>query len=262
MVKQTVGITGASGFIGQKLVERLAKTRVKYRIVDRNKSIKDQVKGCTAVIHLAAVTNSSNPDIQSINVDYTRSIIRELSPKCILIFTSSFAVYKTPGKGEVITEDYPTDPRNRYGQTKLEAEKLIKQSGLNAWILRLSNVYGPDMPPFKHSVVATFSELIKQGKELTIDGDGSQTRDFTNVDDVVSAMMLCLEQKPQGAQILNICSGVDTSLNDLVKIIGRELNEKPKVKYNTAADITTAGFWKGDWQLAKQLLGWKPKIHI
>lgn len=262
MGKEVVGITGASGFIGRALIDKFETDGVKYRVIDRIHNLSDQVGDCTAMIHLGSINDSSSPDIQMANVEYTQSLIGVLPADCILIFTSSFAVYKTPSKDEIITEDYPTDPRNRYGQTKLEAEKFIERSGLNAWILRLSNAYGSGMPPFKHSVVATFNELIKQDKELTIDGDGSQTRDFLNVEDVVLAINLCLKQESTGVQILNICSGVETSLNNLVQKLSQKQHKKPKLKYNTAADMTTAGYWKGDWSKAHKLLGWKPTIYI
>lgn len=265
MIKEVIGITGASGFIGQNLIQRLKVEDISVRIIDKEKDLRDQVMGCKAIVHLAAINNFSSPGIESANVEYTRKLgeaIQAHVPDCLLIFTSSFAVYKIPQKGEVISEEYITDPRNRYGQTKLEAENIIKRSECNAWILRLSNVYGPGMPPFKHSVVSTFMELIKQGKEITIDGDGSQTRDFVYVDDAVSAIILALKKKLAGVRIVNICSGNDINLNDLVKKISQNVGREAKVKYNVTADSATAGFWKGDRSLAKKLLGWEPKIYI
>src|SRR3989344_2621271 len=265
MAKDTVGITGASGFIGQNLIQRLRTENVNIRIIDKEEDLVDQVVGCKAIVHLAAINNFLNPGIESANVEYTRKLAEAIQAHvldCLLIFTSSFAVYKIPQKGDVVSEKYITESRNRYGQTKLEAEKIIKQFGLNVWILRLSNVYGPGMAPFKHSVVSTFRELIKQGKEITIDGDGSQTRDFVHVDDAVSAILLALKKKLVGVRIVNICSGDDINLNDLVKKISQDVGKKAKVKYNATADIATAGFWKGDRSLAKKLLGWEPKVYI
>lgn len=262
MGKEVIGITGASGFIGQNLIRRLKHNGYSIQTIGRDDDLKSLVGGCRSIIHLASINNSTDSNVEEVNVGYTQKLVDVIPRECFLVFTSSFAVYKIPKKGHVISENYPTNPRNLYGKTKLQSEQVIEKSGLNAWILRLSNAYGPGMPPFKHSVVSSFEELVRQDKELTIDGDGSQTRDFINVDDVVSAILLCLTQKPHGTQILNICSGIDTSLMDLVNKIGHKLNKNPKVKYNHTADMTTAGFWKGDWSKAKKTLGWKPTIYI
>ncbi len=262
MGKEVVGITGASGFIGRNLVRKLEQNGFNVRIINRMGSLSNQVEGCISIIHLASINNSTDTNVEEVNVGYTQNLVDVLPQDCFLVFTSSFAVYKIPVKGDVISENYPTDPRNLYGKTKLKAEQVIDESGLDAWILRLSNVYGSGMPPFKHSVVSTFEELIRQNRELTIDGDGSQTRDFVHVDDVVSAIIACLKHKPQGTQSINICSGIDTSLNDLVKKIELKLNKSSRVKYNETADMTTAGFWKGDWSRAMKLFGWEPSIFI
>lgn len=278
MARKKVLVTGANGFIGEHLVACLSqKNDVQLRIFDRQKhsledveSLKELAEGSTHVFHLAGITNSADPHLFKVNVLGTLNLLEvlaEQAPEARLVFSSSFAVYKVPKSGEKIDENFPLQLRNKYGLSKLLAEEIIQfyaeVGKVNAAILRLSNVYGLGMPPFKHSVVATIFKLIEEGKEITIDGDGSQTRDFIFVEDVVEAMVLTAFNTRLGnLMVINICSGEETSLNDLIREIEEVTGERANISYNRKADSSKGGFWQGDNVLAKRLLSWEPKVFL
>lgn len=111
-----------------------------------------------------------------------------------------------------------------YGVAKLAVERYLyayqAMHGLRAVALRYSNVYGPRQSPHGEAgVVAIFSRGILEGRELTVNGDGGQTRDYVYVGDVVRANMLATEMAlGQEFPVLNIGTGIETSVNDLVRL--------------------------------------------
>ena len=113
--------------------------------------------------------------------------------------------------------DRPT-PRSPYGISKLASERMIEfydnQYGIKSTILRYANVYGPRQDPHGESgVVAIFEEKIKNGETPTIYGDGTQTRDFIHVDDVVWANMLTMNEDIYG--LFHVGTEIETSINQL-----------------------------------------------
>lgn len=270
-IMKKVVITGASGFVGKKLVAKLKDGKgVNVAVFDskRNslfmpRTLRDLVKESDVFYHLAAVNDPLNSGILKTNILGTWGVleaVRRYAPDLRFVFASSFAVYKTPLLGEVINEESPTSPRNIYGFTKLVGEKLClfysKMFGIKVSIVRISNIYGPGMPPFRHSVVSTFIERIKNGKSVEISGSGKQIRDFIYIDDVLDALISIGDLDNQ-AVILNICSGEDVSINSLVKIIERKFGKKVKKIYRK--EKKEGGYWKGDNKRAFDLLSWKPR---
>ena len=129
------------------------------------------------------------------------------------------------------TEKVFPRPVSPYGVAKLAVERYLHayqaMHGLRAIALRYSNVYGPRQNPHGEAgVVAIFSRGILEGRELTVNGDGGQTRDYVYVGDVVRANMLATEVAlDQELAILNIGTGTETSVNDLVHVF-REISGK------------------------------------
>jgi len=123
--------------------------------------------------------------------------------------------------------------------------------------LRYFNVYGPG-----HSdegaytlVIAKFLKQRSQGHPMTITGDGNQTRDFTNVYDVVRANILAMQSSKVGkGEVINIGSGRNISINKIAELIGGPVRYIPRRLEPRDA--------LADNQLAKKLLGWEPKISI
>ena len=129
--------------------------------------------------------------------------------------------------------DRPT-PRSPYGISKLASERMIEfydnQYGIKSTILRYANVYGPRQDPHGESgVVAIFEEKIKNGETPTIYGDGTQTRDFIHVDDVVWANMLTMNEDIYG--LFHVGTEIETSINQLWETMsgGKPCNHGPAV---------------------------------
>ncbi len=265
-----VVITGASGFLGQHLVAELQKDpdiHIKkfqrgQHSLDDIKSLRNLVEDSDVIFHLAGLVSSKNPgELERVNVFGTQNLVTAMqaaNPNAQLIFASTFAVYKTPQKGDLITEDYQTEQRNKYGQTKLSAENLIRAAGINYSILRFANVYGPGIAPFRHSVIATWFDAIKSNKEIIIDGDGSQTRDFIFVDDAVAALIAARDTQKI---LANVCSGEETSLKELLNKMGEVSGVKPNIKYREG-DPASGGYWHGSFDLVKKEIGWGPNVNL
>jgi UDP-glucose 4-epimerase len=144
------------------------------------------------------------------------------------VFTSTGgAIYGegTDRAGELpFTETASCDPFSIYGQSKLAAEGYVdlyaRTRGLSTTTLRLGNVYGPRQDPATEAgVVAIFCELARDGGRPTVFGTGEQTRDYVHVADVVAALIAADTADDPGP--LNVGTGVETSVLELVELIGR-----------------------------------------
>jgi len=268
-------VTGGEGFLGKRLVKKLKKKGLEVLIFDQKsnpkhtlldkKMLLKNIEEVDTVFHLAAINNPTEKRIFDVNVIGTKNlseVIKKKSPGTKIIFTSSFAVYKPPKKGETINENYPLLPRNNYGLSKLKAEKVLSKyskEGLSVVILRISNIYGYGMPPFGHSVVSTLLESAKKGKAVKIHGDGRQTRDFVFVEDVVEALIKGIEVKKR-LSVINVCSGKETSIRELISIMKKTTKKNIKVEYDKSNK--DQGYWKGDNGRAEKILNWMPKTPL
>jgi UDP-glucose 4-epimerase len=181
------------------------------------------------------------------------------------IFASSCAVYGEP-KYLPINEEHPLDPLSPYAVSKLAVEKLCRiysrLYGLKTVSLRLFNVYGPRQESaFYSGVITQMIRNLRVGKPPVIFGDGSQTRDFVYVLDVVDAFMKAVESKQCYGEI-NIGSGKETSINELAEILIEKFNLKnikPIYAKPRAGDV------KRSWaniEKAKHCLGYQPKSSL
>jgi UDP-glucose 4-epimerase len=155
----------------------------------------------------------------------------------------------------------PTDPKSPYGLHKLVGELYCRVwstvYGLPTVSLRYFNVYGLRLDP-EGAYALVIGKFLKQRSEdgaLTITGDGTQTRDFTHVSDVVAANLLAAEsKKAKNGEVFNIGFGKRTSVNELAKLIGGEtVHIDPRLEpHDTEADNTKA----------REVLGWEPKVTL
>ena len=161
-------------------------------------------------------------------------------------------------------ENHPTLPLSPYGVTKLTAEKYLHAYhaiyGLNYVSLRYANVYGPRQNPHGEAgVVAIFTSKILAGEQPIINGDGTQTRDYVYVDDVVKANMCALHYAKCG--IFNIGPGVETSVNELVS----DLKEFTGSAYHEHHGHAKKGEQQRSvisYRQAQHALGWQPKVKL
>ena len=157
-------------------------------------------------------------------------------------------------------------PISPYAQSKLTAEQSILQhtigNQLSSVILRFFNVYGPRQALNDYSGVMTkFIERIKQKQPPTIYGDGSQTRDFIYVKDIVTAIILALENRTINEEIFNIGTGQPTTINELANTMLSLTSADSKINYaqKREGDIKQS---YANINKAKILLNYKPKYTL
>ena len=177
------------------------------------------------------------------------------------VFASSSSVYGRQDT-HIMTEDLTPAPLSPYGVQKLAGEHYVsvyaQLHGLTAASLRFFNVYGPGMS--EELVIERFLAQRRAGKPMTIHGDGQQTRDYTFVDDVVrAALMAGKNDLPAGVNtILNVGSGVETSLLELAGMLGGEIQHiipSPRGDMDEARKVA-------DLSLAMATLDWRPETDL
>lgn len=281
-------VTGGLGFIGSHLVERLMNLNysvsvidnyatgpgfkppqpVKFyrqdishpKIVDLVAKIKPQV-----IFHLAADNRitSSPADVLKSNIIGTFNLLEAGKKAGIkqFIFTSSAAVYGDPAKLP-INETHPNRPISAYGLSKLTGELYCGQyqSDFAASIFRFANVYGPRQSSRSEGgVVAIFIDRLLKGQKPLIYGDGSQTRDFVFVNDVVDALTMALKIPKKFT--LNIGSNQPVTIVSLLNQIAALIETKPVFiqKPFRPMEITNSLF---SYYLAKKTLNWQPRTGL
>lgn len=258
----TIAITGAEGFLGKAVVNCLRAKKIPYTIFDfkkhnllKPKTLKSLVSDKDIIIHLAAINRGDNIELCKTNILGTISLLEaaaKYAPSSKIIFASTFQVYLK---------------NSLYGLSKKTGEDLIiqytKKTNLKGIIFRISNIYGPGGKPFYNSVIATFAHLIKTGKELRVNGNGSQKRDYLYVDDVADAIIKAVHYTPKNpAEIFDICSGKETSLNSILKILKEVSGKNFKVEYNKDVKENRWPISNKTFNKATEFLNWKPKMLL
>ena len=288
-------VTGGCGFIGSHLVDELVKSHVSVDVVDdlsatendtfymnpsaryhefsilqkdRLSKLFEEVKPDT-VFHLAAKARIQraiqNPqNTCDVNVNGTCNVLQASKENGVdrVIFSSTSSIYGLKNSCP-LKEDMPNDCLNPYSISKYAAEELCKMYynifGLKTVIFRYFNVYG-ERQPLKGQyapVIGIFYKQKANGKNMTIVGDGLQTRDFTHVSDVVRANLLASETEDERnfAQVFNVGSGVNHSVLAISKMIGGDSEFIPSrigEAQETLADLTKSN----------EGLGYQPQINL
>jgi UDP-glucose 4-epimerase len=288
-------ITGGAGFIGTHLANRLDKQGHYVRVIDDLSSgdsgrlapsvffsrgdVQDVPKlwsllhEIDVVYHLAARVSVPASvlyprEYNDVNVGGTVSLLeacRDVGIKRVIL-ASSATVY---GNQQVqpVSEDAPLRPAVPYAVSKMAAEQYLftmgRLSDFETVALRIFNAYGPgqSLPPVHAPVIPNILRQTLQGSSVIVYGDGSQTRDFVYIDDVVDALIAAADAGDIDRQIINIGSGQETSINDLIAqietIVGRESN----VLYNQEKNGGIARL-VADLEKAEQLLHYRPKVKL
>lgn len=177
------------------------------------------------------------------------------------VFASSSAPI---GRAEPpVTEQSVCRPISPYGASKLAGEAYCSAYhggyGVKTVALRFSNVYGP-FSMRKGSVVALFIRQALAGKPWTINGDGSQTRDFIHIQDIVTALMAAADC-PHGGEVFQISTQVETSVRDMATMLAGILEEKagirPCMRFGPPLEADVARSW-ADISKARAMLQWEP----
>lgn len=222
------------------------------------------------VFHLAAQVNLRKSIKDTVfdavtNIKGTINVLECMAEfKCKkIVYSSTAAVYGSPDKLP-IKEDMRLKPENPYGISKKACEEYIKfysnEYGFDYTILRYSNVYGPGQnAEGEAGVITIFAKLLSKNKSPKIFGDGTQTRDYVYVKDVISANLMAM--KSTKTKIFNIGSGVETSVNELFKKLAALTNFKgvPEKADSIKGEVKRSCF---DCSLAEKELGWKAKTTL
>jgi nucleoside-diphosphate-sugar epimerase len=259
MGKNGVGVlvTGGGGFIGSHLVQELVGSGYEVGVLDDfsagdesnlapvrqsvklhrgdiadREFVKDVIRGYEMVVHQAArvsVTRSVEDPAETNrrNTDGTLNLLVASKDEGVerFVYASSSSVYgETQELPKVETmEPHPVSP---YAVSKLAAENYCRVFssvyGLKTVSLRYFNVYGPRQKPGPYGgAIPAFFKKALSGEPPIIYGDGTQTRDFTYVKDVVQANLLCLEKPLKGGEVYNVGSGKRISVNELARLVCR-----------------------------------------
>lgn len=184
--------------------------------------------------HFIRRFNYNNNLVGSINL-INESVKHKV--KCF-VFTSSIAVY---GAGQLpMTEDTVPQPEDPYGISKYAVEMDLKTAhemfGLDYVVFRPHNVYGENqnIGDKYRNVIGIFMNQLMQGKQLTIFGDGTQSRAFSYIDDVAIPIAKSVTVPGAYNQIFNIGADKPYSVNELAEVVSREFSEEPDIKYLAA----------------------------
>ena len=159
----------------------------------------------------------------------------------------------------------PIGPRSCYDEGKRCAETLFfdyyRQYNLRIKVARIFNTYGPNMQPNDGRVVSNFIMQALQDKPITIFGDGSQTRSFCYVDDLIEAFFRLMDSPDDFTGPINIGNPVEFRIMELAEKVIKLTNSKSKLVYDKLPDDDPIQR-QPDINLAKEKLGWEPKIHL
>jgi UDP-glucose 4-epimerase len=286
-------VTGGAGFIGSHLIKSLLDQGHMVTAIDNLNTGKmnnlkpvldkiDFVKGdirdfellrnefrdVDGVFHEAALASvqesfSKEEEYNEVNVGGTENVLKlakEFGFK--VVYASSSSVYGNPVKIPIVEKD-PKNPINPYAQTKLDDEKIATRyanEGVRVIGLRYFNVFGEKQSQAYAGVIKKFLKKARDGQAPTINGDGSQTRDFVYVGDVVQANILAMKSSVNH-EFFNVGTGTTISVLELAELIidAFGLSIKPVHGPELPGDVKIT---KADISLAKKLLDWQPKVDI
>ncbi|MDO8502310.1 MAG: NAD-dependent epimerase/dehydratase family protein [Gemmatimonadaceae bacterium] len=251
-----VAVTGASGFIGRRLCESLARDEVRVRgitrsatgmnvpgvetaiaadITDRD-ALRAALSGVSTVVHLAARVHAKAEGIgdpgsecSRINVDGTALLLKEAVAAGVGTFVFISSVKAVADQSDrVLTSDTPPQPVDAYGESKLEAERLVRvvgvREGLRAPILRLPNVYGPGM---KANMGLLF-RVVDRGLPLPLRSVRNR-RSFAYVDNAVAAIRGLMTSPAAAGETVYVSDEQDVSTPELIRHIARALGRPARL---------------------------------
>jgi UDP-glucose 4-epimerase len=239
--------------------------------------VREMVTGASVVYHLAAVASVVRSNERWLESHITNSAgivavmaaIRDVAPTAVVVYASSAAVYGNLAlaEGERVDENIAPRPLGPYGADKLATELQARVGGslfhVRSCGLRFFNVYGHGQAPESpySGVITRFVARARAGGPITIFGDGRQSRDFVHVNDVIASLLLAESAASTEAPVINICTGVPTSIERLASLVGSLAEPRPAIVYGPAqpGDIRHT---LGDPGLAARLLGWRAQVPL
>lgn len=250
-----------------------APVRVRQGDIRDREAMTRACEGADVVVHLAANTGVG-PSVADPRADCEANVIGTLNmlegARAAGVGRVVFASSGAPAGicAPPITEAIAPRPASPYGASKLAGEAYCSAYavafGLPTVALRFSNIYGPHSYR-KGSAVAVFIRQALAGQPITINGDGSQTRDFIYIDDLTDAIRRASVQPGLSGALYQIATGVETSVNTLLDILGAALDEagiaRPERRCAARAPADVLRNY-ADASKARAELGWQPKTGL
>lgn len=292
-------ITGGGGFIGSNVVHHLLAKGEKVRVLDNfatgrrenladvanrieliegdlrsRDDVKKAVAGVQFILHFGALPSVARSvedpwTANEVNIDGTLNLLLAARDAGVerVVFSSSSSVY---GDTPVLPkqEDMFPQPLSPYALSKLAGEHYCRMFynlyGLKTFSLRYFNVFGPRQNPKSQyaAVIPLFINALLKDVPPVIHGDGGQTRDFTFVEDIISANLACCTAPDSAAGgVFNVAWGNRISIKDLASTIAEILGKaiKPVHEPARAGDVRDS---QADSTRAHTMLGWKPRISF
>lgn len=296
-------VTGAAGFVGSTLVERLlaegrtvvgldnfdpfypeplkrenlaeasrsSRFRLELGDIRDPAAVARALGGADAVVHLAALAGV-RPSLErpaeyaDVNVRGTAVVAEAMVRAGVqrLVFASSSSVYgeREQTSGPFRESDPVERPVSPYAATKRAGELLLHSfhhaEGLAVTCARIFTAYGPRQRP--DLAIRKFAERMRAGQTIPVYGDGTATRDFTYVDDLVEALVRALDAG-LGFAILNFGAGRTVKLLDVIAELERTLGVPARIEWLPRQTGDVSRTW-ADASAAAQALGWEPKVAL
>jgi len=288
-------ITGGAGFLGTALANRLVErghhvrvlddlsagdpSRLRPEVIFTRGDARDIPKlwtllqGVDCVYHLAARVSVPESilypcEYNAVNVGGTVSVMEAMRDAKVrrVVLASSGTVYGEQPR-QPVSERVKPKPQVPYAVTKIAAEYYVSTLGalygIETVALRIFNAYGPGqrIPPVHAPVIPLFVLRALRGESVIIFGDGNQTRDFVYVTDVVDALEAAATAPNIDRYIINIGSGQETSINQLVQEVSKVVG-RPVVPLNSRTESGGVSRLVADISLARDKLGFVPKVSL
>lgn len=295
MVPMRYLITGAAGFLGSALANRLVNEGHQVRGVDdlstgdpavlspdvlfTRGDVNDRPKLWTllqdidCVYHLAARVLVPESvlyprEYNNVNVGGTVTLMEAMRDVGVrrVVLISSGAVYGNQAV-QPVNEEMTPDPRSPYAVSKLASEYYLRTIGglwgIETVSLRVFNAYGPGQhdPPVHAPVIPYFLRQAWKDGTIVVHGDGKQTRDYVHIDDVVTAMCAASTAPDVNQRVINVGSGQETSVRELARLAVEITGGNPEIVYNTRNEGGLSRLC-ADISLARKLLNYQPTISL
>jgi UDP-glucose 4-epimerase len=291
-------VTGGAGFVGSHLVEDLTENGHQVRVLDNlstgsrdnvppgvdfvvgdvidREAVEAAFENVDGCFHLAAIASVERCHREwllghQVNLTGTINIFdcarqSRLGRPVPVVYASSAAVYGNPATSP-ISEECPVNPLSAYGADKAACEMHARIAGsvhgVPAIGVRFFNIYGPRQDPRSpySSVISIFVDRLLAARPIEIFGDGEQVRDFTFVGDAIAALRRAMAEADTQASVLNICSGIGTSIRQLADEIAELCHTGLVVNYLAprCGDIRIS---VGDPSLAAERLDFRARTRL
>lgn len=275
MIKMRILVTGDKGFIGTNMKNFLVSKNIEvigysrrdgYDVLNINK-LREVARGCDLIYHFAAEVKPGESVLTPIHTIETniKGSLNVLEVCCeyniSLIYPSTCEIY---GDSKVpITEDFPLKPPNPYAASKAAIDRICytyyKCYSVDVKIVRLFNPYGPHQQLNK--IIPTFYFQAIKNEPITVFGDGTDTRDYVYIDDIVEGLWLARKLPP--GEVVNLATGKATTNLEIAKIIKRLVkSDSPIVFVDYPKTFGRIRNQVGSYEKARKLMGWRPKVSL